>query len=374
MRVLFVPGWYPARGHPTLGNFVQRHAAAVGTLHEVTVLYAAPDPAVQKTGIVSQQMHGITEHIAYFKPGGIPVKARWSAWKELLQAHGDGNDIVHGHVLHASVLPLWMLRGKCGGRPVITEHWTGYLDGRAESLPFPVRWMMRDIATRAARLCPVSDDLGGAMQNAGLHGRYTTVQNVVDTALFRPRPGRDRTGAFRFLHVSTLMEEQKNISGMLRGFAKALEQEPGLVLEIISDGGIEPHCDHASRLGIPPTAITFTGSSTLEAVAERMAKCDALLLFSRRENMPCVIAEAFSSGIPVVATDVGGIAEHLSPERGILIDSGDEPALTSALLRMARSSGGFDATRLRGYAEERFSVSEVAKAYDVIYRETLEGK
>lgn len=371
MRVLFVPGWYPGRSHPTLGNFVQRHAAAVATLHEVTVLHAMPDPGVRKLDVVSGRNAGITEHIAYFKPGNMPVKERWLAWRELVRSFGDGHDIIHGHVLHAAIMPLWMLRGSSGGRSVLTEHWTGYLDGKVNELPFPVRWMMRQMSARAARICPVSDNLGQAMHDAGLAGRYTTVQNVVDTALFKPRPRTDRAPMFRFLHVSTLMDEQKNISGMLRAFRSAWEEEPRLAMDVISDGDIAPHRAFAEALGLPATSITFTGASSSEQVAERMSASDALVLFSRRENMPCVLAEAFASGIPVVATDVGGISEHLTPERGILVGNGDEDGLRTAFLTLSRTSEAIRASDLRDYAVRHFSMAEVAKAYDTIYRETL---
>jgi glycosyltransferase involved in cell wall biosynthesis len=374
MRVLFIAGWYPNRSQPKLGNFIQRHAAAVAGLHEVTVLHAAPDPGLSKLQRESRTGQGVQEHVIYYPSGGALRSGQRAAWRALVAEHAAGADIVHAHVLHATALPLWMLRNVAGGRPVITEHWTGWLDGRARRLPLPQRWLLRRVAARTARFCPVSDDLGRAMQQAGLNGRYTTVQNVVDTTLFRPRPRHTADGRFRLLHVSSLSDEQKNVTGMLRAFHAAWSQEPRLTLEIISENDGSATMAYASGLELPREAVCFTGMSPEAHVAERMAMSDALLLFSRQENMPCVVAEALACGLPVLATDVGGLSEHVGPGHGLLVRSGDEAALAAAMLRLARTPGLHDAESLHGYAVEHFSVERVARAFDEVYRQTLAGR
>lgn len=368
MRVLFLPGWYPNRTHPNLGNFVQRHAEAVARLHEVVVVYATPDPHVRSIELEERERNGVLEHIAYFRPGTLPVLDRWKSHRRLLARVGTEFDVAHAHVLHASAMMLQQLPVRLRSRSVITEHWTGYHNGAATRLPWPVRWAMRTAAARASRICPVSDHLGDAMQAFGLAGRYTTVPNVVDTDLFRP-VARTEQEHVHFLHVSTLVDEQKNISGLLRSFRAALEERPDMVLEILGDGDLAPPRGLATELGIPPSSIMFTGNSPLRVVADRMAHADAFVLFSRWENMPCVILEAFASGTPVIATNVGNIPRELTPERGLLVASEDEPALTRALVDVAGDPGRFDRQALRKHAEDHFSMEHVAHAYDRIYQE-----
>ena len=105
-----------------------------------------------------------------------------------------------------------------------------------------------------------------------------------------------------------------------------------------------------------------------------MQNADALVLFSRKENFPCVIAEAWASGLPVISTDVGGVSEHLTEKcgRGILIPNEDESALRSALLKLG-TEAKIDPVDIRKYAVDHFSVDAVAYAYDKVYREALEG-
>jgi glycosyltransferase involved in cell wall biosynthesis len=69
--------------------------------------------------------------------------------------------------------------------------------------------------------------------------------------------------------------------------------------------------------------------------ANLMKQIDILTLSSYSETFPAVIIEAFSSGIPVVATDVGSVRELLgSPLCGILVPPRDPAALADALIRL----------------------------------------
>ena len=107
-----------------------------------------------------------------------------------------------------------------------------------------------------------------------------------------------------------------------------------------------------------------------------MRRADAFVLFSRYENLPCVILEAWSTGLPVIATEVGGVGEHLGghPELGALIASEDEAALTAAIVGMAEAKKQGqrpDALAIAAYAEERFSMTAVGRQIVEAYRSVL---
>ena len=371
MRVLFLPGWYPHRTQPDLGNFIQRHAKAVANLHPVTVLYAIADPEVSSFEIDSHEQDGLTEHIAYFPPAILGPLARNGAWSKILDLHAPGHDLIHAHVLHASLLPLRRTRRKLKLPVVVTEHWTGYQDGRAAGLPYPFRLLMRAEAKAAFRLCPVTEQLGSDMRKLGLKGQYEPVPNVVNTELFIPAAEPRTPKGLRLLHVSTLLEEQKNISGMLRAFKRALEHVPDLHLHVIGENSWTATAELAASIGIPPSAIAFSGPVKQAEVAQAMAEADALLLFSNWENMPCVISEAFSCGVPVISTRVGGIAEEVAPGRGLLMERGDEDGLVNSILEFASHRQDYKSAGIRQYALDRYSISGIARAFDSIYQQAF---
>ncbi|MDE0979130.1 MAG: glycosyltransferase, partial [Flavobacteriales bacterium] len=232
---------------------------------------------------------------------------------------------------------------------------------------------MRLTGRASTLLCPVSEDLASSMRDFGMGNHAQVIPNVVDTNLFKRDEATASSGdSFELVHISSLSDEQKNISGMLRAIAVALPQCPQLRVTIIGDGDPLPHQQLAQTLGIA-NRVHIQGEIPLTEVAERMRVADALILFSNFENFPCVIPEAWASGIPVISTDVGGIAEHLTSERGILIKRGDEDALTAAIVSMATrpSLAHRDASALRAIATSTFSIESIADQYTTAYQKAL---
>ena len=352
---------------------MERHVQSISTLHGGEVWFAAAVPAGEVVPANTVRDCGTyTERIFYFRARKPMVR---QVTRALLRAAKELSDfdLIHLHVAYPAGRAARKLARKWGIPLVLTEHWTAYHADQRSSIPFWGKWSMRLTGQMARVLCPVTDDLARSMRSFGMLGKYTVVPNVVDTQLFRPEPQRPHTTAFHALHISSLHDEQKNVSGLLRAAAIALEFCSNLRVAVIGDGDPKPYEAQARKLGIDDV-VEISGEIPLEEVAERMRHSDALLLFSRYENFPCVIPEAWASGIPVLSTDVGGIREHLTDERGTLIPSEDESALAQTLIQCAQHPDQFNAQSLREYAESMFSVDAVAQAYDDVYREAITGQ
>lgn len=372
MHVLFHSSWYPNRLQPTLGNFVQRHAECVATMHDVTVLHTVADPGTPSVQLVEQQRGRLREIIAYHPPGHVGALTRIKVLRSLLGALPTV-DVIHGHVLNPAATSMLWLRRTLDAPLVVTEHWTGYHQRFGLPVNWALRAVMRRAAARASVICPVSDDLGRAMRRHGLQGHYRTVPNVVDTELFRPATTPTNGGPFRLLHVSTLHDPQKNISGLIRAFASALTREPRLRLVLAGDGDHAPYLPLVRSLGLDGTAIRFPGAFAPAGIADLMRDADAFVLPSRYENSPVVILEAMASGLPVLATRVGGIAEQITEGRGQLIAPDDHDALVQGMLTLARGGTPFDAAEVRAHALRTFSIPVVAAKYEACYRFAMEG-
>ena len=376
-RVLHLASWYPSAVHGTLGNFVRRHVEAISTLHRGEIWYASPTPADQARPENSQELRGnFLERITYFR-AQKPVVA--GTTRTLLhmaeQVDEQSFDFIHLHVAYPAGKAARILSKRWGVPLVITEHWTAYHDEQRHRIPFWRKWSMRTTLQQAHVICPVSHDLAKSIRSFASMEKddcLCVVPNVVDTALFHPQTSDTAATSsdFQWLHISSLDDEQKNISGLIRSIQLARNQSDQFHVQIVGDGNPEPHQKLVDTLGLQD-CITVHGEIALDEVAEKMRNADALVLFSRYENFPCVIPEAWASGIPVLSTDVGGIREYLSTLRGELIESENEPALAEAMCRWMEGNPSFSSAELRSHAVSHFSVEAVAIAYGKVYSQVL---
>lgn len=368
LSILFTSGWYPSKAHTTVGNFVLRHAEAVTTACDVWVLYVASMPQWQGPPKIEEHCEkNVNTAIVYCRSGFFAKrKAFIKGAYHLIRSKKIQFDVVHHNVLWPhGWQPRW-LHSKFNLPYIVTEHWTGFDTINAHKRHPLLLWMSRFGARKASFLCPVTLDLQQKMIDFGIHGNYRVVPNVVDTRLFSL--ATPEGSAIRFLHVSSLVDEHKNISGLLRVWKKVSDVLPNVHLTLGGDGPIEYWQQHAASLGIRSDSIDYFGETTWEGVAQKMESSHALVLFSNYENLPCVIVEALACGLPVISTGVGGISEHITEERGILVDRGDEDELQHAIATMTETIHTYDKSKLRNYALERFSNEAVAAEFEKLYR------
>jgi glycosyltransferase involved in cell wall biosynthesis len=125
--------------------------------------------------------------------------------------------------------------------------------------------------------------------------------------------------------------------------------------------------EYASSLGIESPKVQFRGLVTGEALVHLMHSVSFLVLFSNYENMPVVINEAFAIGIPVIATDIGGISEQVKEWNGRLVKPCDEDALYSSILSLMKDRGQFDQKKIKDYAELWFSTKAIENQLKTLY-------
>ncbi len=378
-RILHLASWYPSAVHGTLGNFVRRHVEAISTSHPGEVWYAAPTPPTQVLPENSREKQGgFFECITYFRAQKPVVTGTTRALLQMAEQVNDSTfDVIHLHVAYPAGKAARILAKRWDIPLIVTEHWTAYHTEQRHRIPFWRKWSMRSTLRQAQVICPVSNDLAksiASFASISKAERFCVVPNVVDTSLFQPQTSTTKapSSAFQWLHISSLDDDQKNISGLIRAIQLVRNQSDQFHVQVIGDGNPAPHEELVHTLELQD-CVTVRGEIGLDEVAEKMRNADALLLFSRYENFPCVIPEAWASGTPVLSTDVGGIREHLTPSRGELVESEDEAALAHAMHRWMRGNPTFNGAELRLHAVDHFSVEAVARAYSHIYSEALQS-
>ena len=172
------------------------------------------------------------------------------------------------------------------------------------------------------------------------------------------------------MHISTLRDEAKNFSGILRTIERLIRQRNDFELHVIHDYEAPEFKSFVKKHHLEDCVI-FHGKKTSAEVAEAYQQADFFVLFSNFENLPCVIVEAFASGVPVLSTSVGGIAEIVSTERGILIPQGDEDALLQGLNQMLDHCREYDRKAIREYATEAFAARKIGQGIFDCYKGIL---
>ena len=103
-------------------------------------------------------------------------------------------------------------------------------------------------------------------------------------------------------------------------------------LVVVGDGPLRPAVTEAVRRSPAPERITVTGFVPHSAVPQILASLDLLALPSVYEEMGSVLVEAMATGLPVVASRVGGIPDVVEDGvTGVLVPAGDVDALAAAL-------------------------------------------
>jgi len=209
------------------------------------------------------------------------------------------------------------------------------------------------------------------LDEARRRGARTPVQSVVangvDLARFGPGENLRQSlglGARPVLGVLGRLSRQKGHDILLRAFTELRPLYPECVLLVGGDGELRRALEEqAAALGIGD-AVRWLGE-----VADTPAffrTLDVAVLPSRWEGMPFVLLEYGAAGLPVVASDVGGVGELIADgDDGLLVPAEDPARLTAAL---AACLADPDAARARGAAlrekvATQHSLERMAQAY-----------
>jgi glycosyltransferase involved in cell wall biosynthesis len=168
-----------------------------------------------------------------------------------------------------------------------------------------------------------------------VRGRAIAIGNAIDVAEAPPRATR-RADGVRPVRIGTLgrLMAQKNHALLLRAAARVVREAPDVRFVIGGDGPLRGELERQIvELGLT-AHVELTGETRTPYAF--LQSLDLFVLSSDWEGLPVVAMEAMACGVPVVATDVGGVAEIVDDTTGVLCPPGDEAALAAAIVALAR--------------------------------------
>jgi len=382
-----------ARERPLVVHVIYRFAVG-GTENGLVNLINQMSPAAYRHAIVSltdvdqgfssRLRHADVDLISLHKPPGHGYKLYprlYRLFRELRPA------IVHTRNLAAleSMFPAW-----AAGVPVRIhgEHgWDMSDPGGGNRI---LQWVRRGYRPFVGQYVAVSRALEQYLVRLGVSPqRVAQIYNGVDIQLFHPVAVRERIPGCPFgeagewlLGTVGRLQPIKDQLNLVRAFIRALDLAPSRKertrLVIVGDGSLYSEARTLlKRAGLERLAWMPGERSDVPGI---MRGLDCFALPSLAEGISNTILEAMATGLPVIATDVGGNSELVDVGRtGDLVPAADTEALAQRILLYARDPGRGRALGRAGRerVERQFSLETMVRRYHDLYdrmlRETASG-
>ncbi|MDX2166741.1 MAG: glycosyltransferase [Deltaproteobacteria bacterium] len=203
--------------------------------------------------------------------------------------------------------------------------------------------------------------------------RIAVVRNAIDLGRFQPRAAGAAPDGPRIVMVGRLVA-QKNPLLFVAAAAALRARLPQASFTLVGDGPLRGAVAAAVHAAGLDGALTLAGEQ--RDVSGLLRQADLFWLTSDWEGLPNAVIEALASGLPVVATDVGGTAELITAGiEGELIAAGDRAALVERSLAIladpARHAAMRHAARQRA---EAFGLARMVADTESVYAQALERR
>lgn len=244
-------------------------------------------------------------------------------------------DIIHLHSSKAGI--IGRISARITKTPCIfTAHGWAFTEGVSKNKRKVYQHIEKMCAFLAQRIITVSEydrQLALKMRVAP-PGKLVTIHNGVhDSHLRHSGPSRPEQGQLNVTMVARF-SPPKDQASVVRALASS--DIPNWRLELIGGGPLLEDTRHLAQTLNVAHQVDFPGEC--DDIPERLARADIFVLSSAWEGLPLSIIEAMRAGIPVVASDVGGVKELVFPgTTGMLIGRNDVEGLRDALEYLAQN-------------------------------------
>ncbi len=345
MNILTFTTLWPNAEQPNFGIFVKHRVAALSKLDGVHVRVVAPIPetgllprAVLTRSFRWQQMSRVPERetidgLQTFHPHylvtpklGMRFYGSWmarGAWETVQRLHAEQPiDLIDAHYVYPDGYAAALIGERLNIPVFITARGT---DINLFSRMPAIRLKIINALNRADGVIAVSESLKQRMIELGVIGqKIAVIGNGIDREVFYPR-GRDESrrrlgldAEDRIILTVGALVPLKGIDRLIDAMV-LLPDRKRVKLFVIGEGVERRRLEsQISALGLRDTVFPV-GAKPQAELADWYSAADLFCLASHREGCPNVVIEAMACGLPVVASDVGGIREMVGRDCGKLI-------------------------------------------------------
>jgi glycosyltransferase involved in cell wall biosynthesis len=299
------------------------------------------------------------------------------AWQILKFAKSMGCDVLHSHGYKGNILFGWIPKSIRHLPLMTTVHgWTS--TGTAFTKMRMYEWLDSQTLSQMDAVVLVNKEM---LAHPKVVGRKNIKLYVVDNGINIEEPDSypceelelQPGNQFNIIAVGRLSLE-KGFDVLLNAMGRVVKGGTNVSLVIFGEGRERRKLESLiSELGLQGN-VKMPGF--MENVAKTFPCFDLLVIPSLSEGLPITLLEAMRAKIPVIASKVGGIPDVLEDGTGgLLVEAGDESALTEAIIELAASQFRCDQLAEEAHLifKQKYSSSQMAATYRHIYSDILAG-
>ena len=345
MRVLTFTTLFPNKGQPRHGLFVEHRLRQLVNRCPVKAVVVAPIPwfpfRLKAFGDYARfaeapktaEKFGVRVHHPRFPV--IPkigmtiapyLLSKWTASKLSRLRSEFPFDLIDAHYMYPDGVAASLIGEKLNVPVVITAR--GSDVNLICNYDSPRRQILKSVE-RAAGVITVSRALKTKLVQIGApEEKITVLPNGVDLDLFRPLSSPETAKQpLTLLSVGNLVANKGHHIAI-----QALRELSNVELRIAGAGPERERLQQLAQDCGVTDRITFLGSVDQSVLVQEYNRADCLVLLSENEGMPNVVLEAMACGMPVIATQAGGIPEVVTPKVGKLLDRRRPEDLVAAVM------------------------------------------
>jgi glycosyltransferase involved in cell wall biosynthesis len=307
-------------------------------------------------------------------PLGGSLYGLQSFWSRLgLAQHLRRNNIVIAHAFDFYTNLTLIPAARFAGVPVVigSQRQLGDLLGRSKSRAQAavLRWCDAVVCNSHA----AADRL---VEQGLLTRRVVVIPNGLPASAFAETlPSLPRgPGILRVGMIARMNARSKNHAVFLRAAARLCSKFPTLEFLLVGDGPLRSELEReAGNLGLK-ACISFLGDR--QDIPAILTSLDISVLPSSSESLSNAVLESMAAGVPVVASRVGGNAELVASDRGILVAPDDDRAFADAIERLLRDEAmrAEFGRNAKQFAKANFTLEQMRQRHEALYAELLEKK
>jgi glycosyltransferase involved in cell wall biosynthesis len=335
---------------------------------------------------VRELVHGVPVHrlsvlcSGRLRPFSFSVATAWH-----LLLHRQHYDVIHIHGAYWRILPELLVTRLTAKRSVVKMTQLGTDDPQTIRRRRLGQVLYRTLALADA-VISTSRDLTLSYRRSALPpDKLVHIPNGVDTTLFHPVDDTLRRAVRSRLDLPTdtrmvvfigRVGYRKGVDTLLRAWAMVIEKHPNAWLVLVGPVGrdcsapaTKPPIEH--QLQETPQTLALGHRKNVQ---DYLQAADVFVLPTRLEGMPNALLEAMATGLPCIASDIGGNTDLVTDEEnGLLFEADNVEQLANALLRLLNHKA--ERCALGCYARElveiNYSIDQIAEKYVILYQHLL---